>query len=243
VPGYPLRVADAPADIVLVHGGYHGAWCWELLRPELERRGHGVVTPDLPISDPDRDLRDYADAVAAAMAPDRPAMVVGHSISGIVIPLVADRRPVRRLVFLAAFIPQPDVSANEQRRAEAIDRRPPPSSAEWTDLGANVWAIGPTTARELFFHDVPTDLATRAYERLRPQAYGVFDEPSPLTAWPDVPSSSIVCRDDRSVNPAWSRAAARARLGVTAIEIDGGHSPFLSRPAELAEILASLAHR
>jgi len=241
VPHYALRVIDAPADVVLVHGAYHGSWCWELLRPELESRGHRVVTPDLPISDPDRTLGDYATAVAAAMSPDRPAVLVGHSMSGLVIPLVASRRPVFRLVFLAAFVPRLGVSANEQRRAESIDRLPPPSMAEWTDLGRNVWTIGPNTARELFFHDVAPDVAERAVDRLRAQAYDVFAEPSPLDRWPAVPASSIVCRDDRSVSPDWSRATARERLGVEPVDLDGGHSPFLTRPAELAAVLSTFA--
>lgn len=241
MPSYALRVIDARGDVVLVHGAYHGSWCWELLRPELEARGHRVVTPDLPISDPDRTVGDYASAVAAAMSPDRPAVVVGHSMSGLVIPLVAAVRPVARLVFVAAFVPRPGVSANEQRRAEPIDRLPPPATAEWTDLGRNVWAIGPNTARELFFHDVAPDVAEAAVVRLRPQAYDVFDEASPLDRWPAVPASSIVCRDDRSLNADWSRTTARSRLGVEPIEIDGGHSPFLTRPAELAAAISTLA--
>ena len=65
-------------------------------------------------------------------------------------------------------------------------------------------------------------------------------EPTPLTAWPDVESRSIVCRDDRAINPAWVRAAARDRLGVEAVEISGGHSPFLTRPVELALALDQL---
>ena len=85
------------------------------------------------------------------------------------------------------------------------------------------------------------DLAAWAGVRLRPQAYDIFDEPSPLVAWPDVPASYIVCRDDHAVNPDWGRTAARERLGVEPIEIDGGHSPFLTRPTELASVLAALA--
>ena len=62
-----------------------------------------------------------------------------------------------------------------------------------------------------------------------------------MTAWPDVERSSIVCRADRAINPDWVRSAARERLGVEPVEIDGAHSPFLTRPAELAQILDRLA--
>jgi pimeloyl-ACP methyl ester carboxylesterase len=228
-------------DIALVHGSYQGAWCWELLLPELERLGHRVVTMDMPISDPSLGATEYAQAVEDALDPDSEPMLVGHSMAGLIIPLVAAHRPARQLVFLAALLPSPGKSANDQRAAEPIDGRIPATTAEWIDLGENVWMVGPNTATELFFHDAPAEVASWATERLRPQAYGVFGEVTPLTAWPDVESRYIVCRDDRATNPDWGRAAARDRLGVEAVEIDGSHSPFLTRPAELARLLDSLA--
>ncbi len=228
-------------DIALVHGSYHGAWCWDFLRPELERRGHRVITMDLPISDPTLGAADYAKAVEDALDPDSEPILVGHSMAGLVIPLVAASRPVRRLIFLAAFLPVPGKSANDQRSSEAIDGRVPPASAEWTDLGDDVWMVGPNTATELFFHEAPAAVARWATQRLRAQSYSVLKEITPLTAWPDVESRSIVCREDRAINPAWVRAAARERLGSEAIELPGAHSPFLTRPRELAQVLDSLA--
>lgn len=231
-------------DIALVHGSYHGAWCWDFLRPELERLGHRVATVDLPISDSTLGASEYADALGAAidaaLGPGAVPVVVGHSMAGLIIPIVASRRAVARLVFLAAFLPVPGRSANDQRAHERIDGLLPPKVAEWTDLGDDVWMVGPRTATELFYHDAPAAVARWATQRLRPQAYRVLQEVTPLQAWPDVRSSSIVCRDDRAINPAWVRAAARERLGVDPIELEGGHSPFLTRPADLARIIDSL---
>jgi pimeloyl-ACP methyl ester carboxylesterase len=227
-------------DIALVHGSFHGAWCWDLLIPELERLGHRVITMDLPISDPTQGASDYADAIVNALDPDSEPVLVGHSMAGLVIPLVATRRPIRRLVFLAAFLPSPGMSANDQRASEPIDARTPPATSEWTDLGDDVWMIGPNTATELFFDDAPEALALWATQRLRPQSYRIMSETSPLIAWPDVESRSIVCRDDRAIDPEWGRGVARRRLGVAAVQIDGGHSPFLVRPAEFAQVLHSL---
>ncbi len=224
-------------DIVLVHGSYHGAWCWDLLRPELERLGHRVITPELPVSDPALGAADYARAVIDAMRADHPAVLVGHSMSGLVLPLVAELQPVHAMVFLASFLPMPGLSANEQRAREPIDGRVPPTTPEWTHLGDDVWMVGPRTATELFFDDVPAELAAWAVDRLRPQAYRVMNEPSPLAAWPAVPSRVIACADDRAINPEWMRSSARERLGVEALEIAGGHSPFLTRPAELAAVI------
>jgi pimeloyl-ACP methyl ester carboxylesterase len=227
-------------DICLVHGSYHGAWCWDFLRPELERLGHRVVTVDLPISDPSLGAADYARVVGAALDPEGEPMLVGHSMAGLVIPLVAAQRPVHRLVFVAAFLPAPGRSVNEQRVTEAIDGRIPPKVAEWTDLGDDVWMVGPNTATELFFHDAPAAVARWATQRLRPQSHAVMKEKTPLASWPAVESRSIVCREDRAINPDWVRAAASERLGGEAIELRGGHSPFLTRPSELAKVLDSL---
>jgi pimeloyl-ACP methyl ester carboxylesterase len=194
----------------------------------------------MPISDPGLGASEYAAAVVAAIGRASEPVVVGHSMAGLVIPLVAAMQPVHRLVFLAAFMAQPGRSANQQREGEPIDGRVPLATAEWTDLGRDVWAIGSATAGELFYHDVPADLAAWATSRLRPQSYAVFSEPCPLASWPVVPADAIVCRDDRAINPEWVRSAARQRLGVEAREIEGGHSPFLTRPVELARILDAI---
>ncbi|MEP6639676.1 MAG: alpha/beta fold hydrolase [Chloroflexota bacterium] len=227
-------------DIALVHGSYHGAWCWDLLRPELERLGHRVITVDMPISDPGLGAEAYAAAIETALDGTDDPVILGHSMAGLIIPLVAAHRPVRRLIFLAAFLPSPGLSANAQRATEPIDGRIAPSTSEWIDLGDDVWLVGPHTATELFFHDAPAALARWATQRLRPQSYRVMNETTPLKDWPKVESRSIVCGDDRAINPAWVRASARDRLGVEAVEISGAHSPFLSRPVELAQLLDSL---
>ena len=68
-----------------------------------------------------------------------------------------------------------------------------------------------------------------------------FVEPCPIDTWPDVPATYILMTDDRSVNPEWSRAVARGRLGADLVELPGGHSPFYGRPAELADVLDAIA--
>jgi pimeloyl-ACP methyl ester carboxylesterase len=95
----------------------------------------------------------------------------------------------------------------------------------------------------LFYHDVPRDVALDAVSKLRGQSFTAMGEPSPLQAWPDVPTSYILCRDDRVVPPEWSRRVVADRLGIELDEIDGSHSPFLSRPADLADLLESIRLR
>ena len=227
--------------LVLIHGSYFGSWCWRDVTPELERLGHRVTAVDLPISERGRGASDYADAVIAGSDWSEPPVLVAHSMSGLVAPIVAARRAVRRLIFIAAFLPKPGSSAMDQRAAEPIDPPDPPTTSEWTDLGDGLWSVGPNTAREVFMQDASDEVAAWALRLLRPQFYGVMTEVTPLDAWPAVTSEYVVCRDDRASNPAWGRQAAIGRLGVPATEIDGGHSPMLTRPTELAALLDILA--
>ncbi|BAZ21936.1 hypothetical protein NIES4073_28170 [Kalymmatonema gypsitolerans NIES-4073] len=246
----------------LVHGALQGAWCWDLLIPELEARGHKTVAMDLPIEDPSATLSDFADAVVQAIPEDEDnVVVVGHSMAGTVIPLVATQRRVRRLVFLAALIPHVGTSVLDQfydevdpNALKALGYELPEASKfeQFRDepdmynpavLGA---ALGKDSsgnealAMEVLFHDCEPDVARWAISKLRnQQSMAHIFEVTPLQAFPDVEYTYIVCTDDRTISPVWSRYAARKRLGVDAIELPGGHCPYLSRPTHLASVLSA----
>jgi pimeloyl-ACP methyl ester carboxylesterase len=233
------------ATYALIHGGAHGGSCWHLLVDELEARGHDVVAPDLPIDDDAADLEAHIRAVVDAVADRNNVVVVAHSLGGLVGPLVCPRVDANLLVLLAAMVPAPGESCFELWEntgygvpIEGAERlREDPGSVTTQGHGD---VLPEAAAIAAFYHDVPRDVALDAVSMLRNQSLTVFSEPSPMTAWPDVPTSYILCRDDRAVPPAWSRRVVQDRLGITPEEIDGGHSPFLSRPAELAELLESL---
>src|SRR5688572_12681457 len=97
------------ALFALVHGAWHGAWCWDKVIPELESRGHRAVAMDMPIEDAGAGWSEYADAVVAAIG-DEDVILVGHSMGGFVVPLVAERIPVQHTVFLAGLLPLPGKS-------------------------------------------------------------------------------------------------------------------------------------
>ncbi len=225
----------------LVHGAWHGAWCWELLATELERLGHAAVAVDLPCEDWDAHLDDNAAVVANALDGAGPeVLLVGHSLGGITIPVVAARRPVSRLVFLCALVPEPGRSLDETMGAD-----PPSSTDEWRGArriahpdGAASWE--PESAISAMYHDCPPELAQWAASKLRRQVWTTAREPCPLERWPDVPSSYILGTDDKAFPPEWTRRVARERLGVEAVELPGGHSPMLARPRHLAEVLSDL---
>ncbi len=96
-------------------------------------------------------------------------------------------------------------------------------------------------AREFLFHDCSPEAAEWALSTLRLMVpMGVLNEPIPIQAWPAKPSVYIVCGDDRTILPDWSRRKAREMLGVEPFELPGGHCPHVSRPAELAELLNTI---
>jgi len=231
------------STFALVHGGAHGGWCWELVVPELERLGHSVVAPDLPFENEEAGARAWADTVVDALEGEGDdVVVVGHSLGGMTVPVVASLRPVRRMVFLAAMVPVPgmvylDYLATEPD-AVTFSTATSLGQGELPELGAA--GVDWAAARDGFYQDCPEPVARRAWERLRPQSMTVFTERCPIEVWPDVPSTYILMTDDRAVNPAWSRRVAKDRIGADLIELGGSHSPFYSRPVELAQVLADL---
>lgn len=228
----------------LVHGAWHGAWCWDRLIPELERLGHRAIAVDLPGEDPGATFSSYADLVVAELeGQDEEIVLVGHSLAGFTVPIAAASLPVRRLVFLCALIAAPGRSFAEQVEAEP-DMLLPDFQAGLTELhgGSHREWVDFDIARESLYGDCDEATAEAAYRQLRPQALAPYREPCPLEALPDVECAYVMGSADRLVNPEWSRRAAPERLGVEPVELPGSsHSPFLSRPAELARLLDGYA--
>ena len=225
------------STFALVHGAWHGAWCWDLLVPELEKRGHRAIAMDLPCDDPKAATREYADAVVAALdGVDDDVVIVGHSLGGMTIPVVASRRPVRKQVYLCALIREPGKSMADRAEQNA-DMSPPEFGAGMVGNDDGTSSVPRATAAEFFYHDLTDDQIDWAVARLRPQGGAIWGDVAPYTEWPDTEYEYILCRDDRAITPEWSRREAKALLGLTPIEMEGSHSPMVSRPAELADLL------
>jgi pimeloyl-ACP methyl ester carboxylesterase len=231
------------ATFALVHGAWHGAWCWDRLVPELKMRDHQVVAVDLPSDDVTASFDDYADVVCAALGdtPARDLILVGHSLGGMTIPLVAARRPLRRLVYLCALLPQPGRSLGQQMAEDGAMLDPDYARGlSRTDPDLRTW-VDEERAREHMFGDCDEATATAAIARLRPQATYPYRLPHPPDALAAVASTYVLCTQDRMVNPEWSRRTAPDRVGADVEELPGSHSPFLSRPGQLADVLDRLA--
>jgi pimeloyl-ACP methyl ester carboxylesterase len=224
---------------VLVHGAWHGAWCWARLAPELEVHGHTTIAIDLPAEDPEAGLTRYAELTAAGMGEADDVVVVGHSLGAATIPLVASLRPVRHLVFLCGLVPEPGRSVTD-RYGEDVFVPGFVGNTDTREDGASFWP-DPAAAKRCLYHDCSDDDAEWAVSRFRAQSAAPRLEPWPGSGIPDVERTSILCRDERCIRPDWSRRVSRELLGVEPLELGGGHSPFVSRPAELAELLVGLA--
>jgi Alpha/beta hydrolase family len=206
------------ARFVLVHGAWHGAWCWERLAAELRGRGHEVTASDLPCDEPGLRVHDYA----ARTGSDGTSVVVGHSLAGLVIPFAASRLTV----FLAALVPVEGVFSGLAPGFPATDH---------DVLGRSYWATLEIAARGLY-PDLSAEDAAWAFARLRPQA-----PVEPVFELPPGPCASIVTLRDEAIRPDWQAETARTALGVEPLELDAGHSPFVTHPRELADLLESLA--
>jgi len=205
------------ASYVLVHGAWHGAWCFAELVGELEARGHNAEAVDLPCDRVGLTQLDYA----AVVGPRPESIVVGHSLGGQTIPHVE----ARLRVYLAALLPVEDTS-------ECF--APGFSGTLRDELDRSYWPDADTCATKMY-PDCSRERSDRAFERLRRQARIA------TAAAPFGPDDVVVATlRDAAIDPAWQVRTAQTH-GARILELDTGHSPFFTHPAVLAELLSSLA--
>ncbi|OHV62774.1 MULTISPECIES: alpha/beta fold hydrolase [unclassified Pseudofrankia] len=234
---------------VLVHGGFHGAWCWGRTIPELERLGHGAIAVDVPGHGErvheEATMENRLEAVVSVLEPND--VLVGHSGGGFEITRAADARPelVSHVIYLAAALPVegrsgPDSNAMKEDGTvqRDLDVTGMLGHLRFDDDGSMSFADF-QGAWDFFYHDCDEETARWAFERLTPEKLGdISSVPMSVpTFWAaGLPRSFILCLQDRS-QPRWLADLVARRLGVEPLTIDASHSPFLSRPAELAELL------
>lgn len=236
----------APASVVLVHGAWHRGSCWAPLVDALADRRCAAVAPDLPSDRPGLGAEAYADAVLSAVpsGPD-PVLLVGHSLGGLTVPVVAERLGPERvagLVLLAAVTPVPGTSFIGRLRSEPLMVEGYDAGVRRAEDGTTYWPAdaAPDGLYRGVARECSADAVAGAVAAMRPQAWTVGKETTPLRAWPPVRTVAVVCRQDRVADPDAGREAAAA-VGAEVVELAGGHFPMLTRPGELAGLLAGLA--
>jgi pimeloyl-ACP methyl ester carboxylesterase len=232
---------------VFVHGAWHGAWCWYKVLPLLVRAGHQVQAIDLPALGEDctppaaATLQSYADAVGEALAVrDEPAILVGHSMGGIAISQAAERWPerIQKLAYLTAFL---------LRDGETLIGKASESPTRVTGLTVRSadrasTMVNPLMLAEIFYAQCPQEDVALAARLLRPQAIAPMAAPQSLTAtrFGRVPRVYIECLRDRVIDPVLQKSMYQASPCERVLSIDTDHSPFFSRPDELARHLQNL---
>jgi pimeloyl-ACP methyl ester carboxylesterase len=229
------REVEGMATFALIHGGGDVGWYWHLVEQALRADGHDVVAPDLPCEDDSATLWDYAETVIDAIGGRGDLVVVGQSYGGFTAPLVADRCHADMLVFVAGMVPVPGEAPAEwwdnTGYREAVEKFAP------GDRGAT----GGDDPFVTFYHDVPRALAQEATSKERGESRTAYGSPWPLEGWPDVPTGFVLCTEDRFFPAAFMRRVVAERLAIAPVEIAAGHCVALSRPNELAAILAGYA--
>ncbi|MCM3626146.1 alpha/beta fold hydrolase [Paenibacillus glycanilyticus] len=226
---------------ILIHGAWHGAWCWEKIVPVLESNGHRVIAIDLPghgedqtpVLDVTLDL--YTDRVVAVIDElDEEVILVGHSMGGIVVSQAAEYRPnrIKWIVYLTAFLlqngqnmiiipPNPNMQVSEDRRTITVPAE---------------------KAKDTFYNNCLDEDAVRAAVRLRVQSLSPFVTPLNLTEqnFGRVPRYYIEGLRDQAIPIDRQRQMHAASPCKKVFSLDTDHSPFYSMPEQLSNILLNI---
>ncbi len=241
-------MADKRIPVVLVHGAWHGAWCWESFKPYLDARGLRPVAPDLPghgdnrIPMADVTLARYADAIAEVLdGLGEPAILVGHSMAGAVVSEVAERRPdsIQTLVYIAAYM-LPDGASVSQCMAEDTENRVAAHVLRRDD-GLSI-DLGEDGFREGIYTGVDEATVTMALTKVQPQAIAPLVTPIHVTddRFGRMPRAYLECTQDRCITIEMQRQMQKALPCDPVLTLECGHVPFLIEQDAVADFLASL---
>ena len=237
------------SKIVLVHGAWHGGWCWYKLVPILEGQGHSVTAVDLPGHGRDKtptsqvSLASYVASLSKTIeAIGEPVILVGHSLGGITISQTAETcaARVKGLVYVAGFLPQSGESARDVLR-HATSSLLLPNRIPSEDQSS--LTIRESALQDVFYSDCTREDIALAKLLLVPQAVEPTTTPATLTPeqFGRIPKYYIECTQDRAL-PIESQRSMQARATCAQVlSMNTSHSPFFSRPSELAGHMANIA--
>jgi pimeloyl-ACP methyl ester carboxylesterase len=221
--------------LLLVHGAWHGTWCWKDLETEFAESGWATKSLELPSAmrttsppEPLPGMHADAQAIRTALAHiDDPVVVVAHSYGGTpVTQAIGSAANVISAIYLAAFM----LDVGESVLSVTGEHIPHDNAG-----------VMPVTSamRTAFYSDVSGAQASLAMSELVPHSHRSFAETVTRAGWREVPSTYVVCTEDQSLP---SKLQERFALRAGTVErLACGHSPFLSMPADLARLLGRLA--
>lgn len=254
-PAVVVAAECGKAPVVLVHGSWHGAWCWQRVTNRLAERGHRVAAPDLAAHGLNamapgqvKTMDEYvAPAVDAIKAMNEPVILVGHSLGGVSVGYICERHPtlVRHAVYLAAFLLPPGKKAREyvatdpSRLNEAKLVSPTPD-------GPKLDASDPAKVKDVFYADCSDGDVRFALANLiavnPAPPYALIADISAARGG-GVPRSYIHTEDDHVITVAAQRKmiadmdAAMGGRATRVVAIKTSHSPFFSDADELSGLI------
>jgi len=217
-------------SVLLVHGAWHGSWCWDLVVERLENSDIEVAVLDLPFTGLENDVLATEEAIRSIGGE---VIVLGHSYGGMVISKAAENKSeVRHLVYLCAIL------LNEGEPMMGYSETPHPSKIQ-IEVDENLLSIvKPEAIIPAFYEDVPSYIAEQSISKLRS---------FPITsvsvgtgeAWRETETTYVVCKNDSAIHP--ERQREMSDLANAVIEWDCAHSPFFSDPQLVCDLLLNLA--
>jgi pimeloyl-ACP methyl ester carboxylesterase len=220
--------------IVLVHGAFANAGCWNKLIPLLRAKGFSVTASNCPLSS----LKDDVDAVRQTIKmQDGPVLLVGHSWGGAIITEAGNEPQVRGLVYIAAAAPDSGQSFNDWWK----DYPAAPGAPEIKPYGKDRFVLTLEGFRRYFAQDVATDESEILYCTQGPYAAAANNEVIAKAAWRDKPSWFIMGEQDHMLTIDLERDAAK-KIGAKTLVLQSSHVPMISRPGEVADFIEKTAN-
>jgi pimeloyl-ACP methyl ester carboxylesterase len=216
------------SEVVLVHGAWHGGWCWDGVASELRSRGIVPSSVELPFTGFDDDIAEARSVIGSAGAN---VVVCAHSYGGVVVnEAVAGLGNVSHIVYLAAFVSTGETS---------ILLEEPPPLLDGIITSGERCRFDPDYAHQIFYGDSSASVVADITPRLRSMVLEGERIAGPGLQQPSVPSTYVVCGNDHAISPPAQRVMAERSQSV--IEWPTDHSPFLTRPGDIADLLIGVS--
>lgn len=239
------------ATFVLIHGSWHGGWCFDEVKKLLEAQGHEVIAPDLPGMGGSEDelaavtLAGWGDFAVeqCRKASQSPVVLAGHSRGGIVVTQAAETDPeaMDAVVYICAMMMPSGMSRADFKKLE--EANPLFDGLIEPTPGGHGTVITGEHPEDVFAQLSPPELVEPAMERLVAEPHGPRSEklyPTP-ERWGSLPRTYVECLHDRTIPISSQRRMQEMSPGATVVTLEADHSPFLSRPKELADALIEAA--